>query len=50
MRQISQRIIFAVIGGALIWEGIRSGLSGNLYATALFIIGCYIAYRSRFWR
>ena len=49
MRQITKRIIIAFIGGALLWEGIRGGVSGNVHEWLLVLVGGALVYKSRFW-
>lgn len=48
MRLITIRLLLAIAGGALLWEGVRSGVSGNLYALILIGVGGYLIYKSRF--
>ena len=50
MKKISIRILLAIIGGALIWEGIRSGVTDNKLILLLVVIGGFLVYKSRFWK
>lgn len=50
MKKISIRILLAIVGGALIWEGFRSGITSNRLFLLLVIIGGFVVYKSRFWK
>jgi len=49
MKTISARIILAILGGALIWQGILFVIQGNLAGLIAVVVGLGIVYKSRFW-
>lgn len=48
MRQITVKIILALLGGAFLWQGIISTTQGRPEGLVVLAVGFFLAFKSRF--